>query len=137
MPMIGNNRKGSTFVEAAVVFPLVIMTLITCILICMFFYTQTMEQSRLHMAMRQTAGQAIGHRTSHEIIDIPGASIETKRYGLFYRVYGKERITMNRKGLLSTRADQMIESIWTASDGVKYVRFCTLAGKVMEDDKNR
>ena len=50
--MIG-NRQGSHMAEAAVVLPIVILAVITLVLIIMFFYQQSIQQSRMHMVLRQ------------------------------------------------------------------------------------
>lgn len=126
------SRRGTTMVEAAVVFPLVILTVITCVLICMFFYTQTMEQSRFHMALRQAAEEVDDHTEyAHRIREYDGR-IETEKSGLFYRARGKERVEMKNNLLIKGRTDQTIESLWTASDGVTYVRYCTLASNIVD-----
>lgn len=147
------EKKGTTIVEAAVVFPLVILTVITCVLVCMFFYSQTISQSALHIEMRDYAGQISGHTVytgsgagSHLSGSGSGshlsgsgsfegnrASITKEKRGLFYIVRGKENVSMKNKGILSGRTDQTIESIWTASDGVGYVRYCTFGKSVAED----
>ena len=157
------EKKGTTIVEAAVVFPLVILTVITCVLVCMFFYSQTISQSALHIEMRDYAGQISGHTVylgsgagSHLSGSSAGShlsgsgssgggsfvsgstggnrsSITKEKRGLFYIVRGKENVSMKNKGILSGRTDQTIESIWTASDGVGYVRYCTFGKSVAED----
>ena len=119
-------------VEAAVVFPLVILTVLTCVLICMFFYSQTIETSRIHIALRQVAGEISGHTEYADRDHEYDEKIDTERAGLFYRVRGREHVGMNKNLLLSGRADQKIESLWTASDGVSYVRYCTLASKIVD-----
>ena len=43
---------------------------------------------------------------------------------------------MKNKGLLAARADEKIEAVWTAVDGVSYVRYCTLAEHVAEPVKD-
>ena len=119
-------------VEAAVVFPLIILTLITCMLICMFFYSRTVEQSRLHILLRQEAGEISGHT---EYMDPPaktGIDLERRRKGLFYVVSGKEHIAMKSKGMLRGRTDRSIEGLWTAADGVSYVRHCTLVKDLVD-----
>lgn len=156
------EKKGTTIVEAAVVFPLVILTVITCVLVCMFFYSQTISQSALHIEMRDYAGQISGHTvylgsgagshlsgsgsygsgSSGSGSFVSGstggnrASITKEKRSLFYIVRGKENVSMKNKGILSGRTDQTIESIWTASDGVGYVRYCTLGNYVAEDILN-
>lgn len=133
MLSILKRRRGSTMVEAAVVFPLVIISVITCILICIFFYSQTIEQSILHIAMRQMAGEVSGRTEYGDTAHDHDEKLSKERAGLFYRIRGKEHVKMKKKGLISGRTEQSIESLWTASDGVTYVRYCTLASNVTED----
>ena len=118
------------------VFPLVILTVITCMLICMFFYTQTMEQSRLHIALRHACGEKCGYSSYHS--PDPGwyGSLEVDKKGFSYISRGKENIQMKSRGLVSGRIDHNIESLWTTVDGVSYVRYCTLAGRVAETVKD-
>ena len=61
---ISNNKRGSYIVEAAIVLPMVILSVITVVLIVMFFYSQVTEQSRMHITLRGEAGAATG-RTSY------------------------------------------------------------------------
>ena len=51
------NKKGSYVIEAAVVLPVIMLSVITAILIIMFFYTQMTEQCRLHEVLRAEAGR--------------------------------------------------------------------------------
>ena len=120
-------------VEAAVVFPLVILTVITCVMICMLFYSRAIEQSRLHIAVRHSAESA-GEHTEYPDKG-PGwdGSLDTSKKGFIYTSHGKGLIFMKKKGLLSARTDKKIEGVWTAVDGVSYVRYCTLANHVAEE----
>ncbi|MBQ6401527.1 MAG: hypothetical protein IJI20_04490 [Firmicutes bacterium] len=120
------NRRGGVTMEAALVLPMVILTVITCILICTFFYTLTAEQSRMHMALRQNAGALTGHTAYPEGEIKWEGQIETQKKGIFKTVRGKERVPMKTRGILAHRVERDMESLWTASDGVLYVRYCTL-----------
>ena len=51
------NKKGSYVIEAAVVLPVIMLSVITAILIIMFFYTQMTEQCRLHEFLRAESGK--------------------------------------------------------------------------------
>ena len=42
--------------EAAVVMPFIIISVITAVLAVMFFYSQMTEQCKMHMALRAEAG---------------------------------------------------------------------------------
>lgn len=50
------NRKGSTMVEAALVFPVVLLTLIALIKIQLFLYEDAATLADLHQAIRYEAG---------------------------------------------------------------------------------
>ncbi len=126
------NRRGSTMVEAAVVFPLVILTVITCILICMFCYDQTAEQCRMHMAMRAQAGELTGRTVCLRDIGPWEGQLSPGRSGIFRTINGKERIIMKNQGIVSERISGDLESLWHASDGVSYIRHCTLAKKLTD-----
>lgn len=134
-PGPARDRRGTVMVEAAVVFPLVILTVVTCILICLFFYTETIEQSKMHMVLRNEAG-ALTERSQRLKPDPArswAGSTERERRGIFHRVRGKEQVIMKSKGILARRIDANLESLWTASDGVLYVRYCTLTKRLGEE----
>lgn len=60
-PAFLRSRRGSAVAEAAVVLPVTIMVTITLVLILLFFCQLSMEQSRMHMVIRDTAGTSDGH----------------------------------------------------------------------------
>ena len=51
------NKKGSLFAEAAVVFPVVIMTVMTVIYILINLYIDASAAAKGHLALRQEAGE--------------------------------------------------------------------------------
>lgn len=50
------NKKGTTMVEAAVVFPLVILVIMAVIYILIFLFQQAETQSKMHIALRKESG---------------------------------------------------------------------------------
>ncbi len=50
------SKRGSYIAEAAVVLPFVILSVITTVLITMYFYESSVSESRMHMALRCEAG---------------------------------------------------------------------------------
>ena len=130
------GRKGGTTVEAAVVLPLTILTVITCMLICIFFYTQTIQQSRLHTALRHAAEGSCGRSVYPASPPDSRWDIVTEKRGFYYTSRGEEWIIMKKNLLISKRADRKIEGVWTTVDGVSYVRYCTLANRVAEEIKD-
>lgn len=119
-------------VEASLVLPLVILSVITCLLVSMFFYETTMRQCQLHMGLRWEAGQITGHTVYQESPEIQNDGFVVSRSGIFRTVSGKEHIDMRHQGLIRSRVSADTESLWHASDGVTYVRHRALAKKLTE-----
>ena len=124
-----NSNRGNYIMEAAVVLPMVILSVITVVLIMMFFYTQVTEQSRMHIALRGEAGAAAG-RTSYVDAKQAAERFKGEIYvdaGLVeYQAYGKKYLMMEDRGLLTRRKAFIIEGSWTAVDGPGYVRYVDL-----------
>ncbi|MBP3383971.1 MAG: pilus assembly protein [Firmicutes bacterium] len=51
-----NSKKGSAIVEAAVVFPVIILSLLTVIYIFIYFYGHVTKQVSVHSVLRYEAG---------------------------------------------------------------------------------
>ena len=126
------DRRGGTTAEAAVVFPLVILTVITCILVCIFCYQQTAEQCRMHLAMRAQAGAVTERTVCLQTDDSWSGQLTVGRSGIFRTVKGKEQIMMRDQGLISGRVSGELESLWHVSDGVSFIRYCTLTKKLTD-----
>ncbi len=109
------NRRGSAIVEAAVVMPVVILAVIACVLIGLYFSQGAVETSRMHMALREEADQ-----------------MAAQGKGLFQTVTKKETITMNEYDMIRGKYSEELESAWHVADGVSYVRYCTLTRKLTE-----
>ena len=132
------SRRGSAIVEATMVLPLLILSVITCLLICMFFYDSTISQCQLHQQLRCEADAVTGQtilpkQTNPPDRDAANSSITTSRHGIFMTVSGKEHTAMIHQGILHSRVSADVESLWHASDGVSYVRYCTLARDLTQD----
>lgn len=54
------NKKGTAIVEAAVIFPVVILTVTGMIWIMIFFYNQVAVQADMHICLSREAGEANG-----------------------------------------------------------------------------
>lgn len=56
--MLGfNNKKGAAIVESVMVFPLVIVSVITLIFMMVYFYAQLNERVDMHIALRAESGR--------------------------------------------------------------------------------
>lgn len=123
------TKKGSYIMEAAIVLPMIILVTVTAVLIIMFFYTQMVEQSRLHITLRSEAGMLTEQTVYHHVepmLDGAGAEIYTKKSAMGGSVYGKKYLVMANKGILDKKGTFPVEGSCYATDGAEYVRYCNL-----------
>ena len=125
------SRRGSYIAEAAVVLPSVILSVITVVLIIMFFYDSSISQSRMHMALRCEAGLVTEKCTTYaedgtalspeEIWD---GRITTSGVSAAKRVTGSAEVSMVSRGLLSRIGRREIKGDLRALDpvGIKRLR---------------
>ena len=111
--------------EAAVVLPFIILSVITVILITMFFYSQISSQCSMHMALRAESGNVTGrssvlHSVSSE------AEFYTRKKAFGGVVEAKEYLIMDHRMLLDRKGVCLIQDKAYAVDGVRYVRYCCL-----------
>ena len=100
------NKKGSYILEAAIVLPVIILTVITAVLIIMFFYTQMTEQCRLHTEVRKAASMVTDKTTE--------------------KVYDKKYLIMEHKGSLHKRGTFVVEGSCYVTDGPSYIRYSSI-----------
>lgn len=108
------------------VLPAIIVTVITVVLIIMFFYSQMTEQSRMHMELRRQAGIACENTFYEETMEekLSDAEIYTKRTATGVRAYGKRYLIMKYQGILEKKGTFVIVGTWNGIDGSGYVRYC-------------
>lgn len=103
------NKKGSYIMEAAIVLPVIMLTVITAVLIIMFFYMQMTEQCRLHESVRAEAEK-----------------VTDKSVG---KVYDKKYLIMEHRGLLHKKGTFVVEGYSYVIDGPSYVRLSNIIGE--------
>lgn len=121
--------------EAAVVMPLIIVSVITCVLVIMFFYSQMSERSSMHIMLRSEAGQLTGKtKYIHESGFDMGEQGEmyVRQNGIDTVVYGKKYLMMPHKGILARKGAAVIQGNYYAMDAVRFVRYCS----IIEDLRN-
>lgn len=119
--------------EAAVVMPILMLAVITVILILLFFYHQGTEQSRMHMALRQEAGNISGHtRYLHDSGYSGELSCEKKAGDR--RICGSETLIMKHRGILYRNGRFTINGEAYVVDGTAYVRFCEMVKGMRENE---
>lgn len=119
------NKRGNYIVEAAVVFPVIVLATITSVLIIMFFYSQMTERSSMHIALRAEAGTITQTTVYCGGSDWDG-EIYSDRKAIGGEIYGKKYLLMSNKGILSNKGIFVVEGAWHATAGSDYVRYCNL-----------
>ena len=100
------NKRGSYILEAAIVLPMIMLTVITAVLIIMFFYTQMTEQCNLHEELRKEASLVKDKTTD--------------------KIYDKKYLIMEHKGLLHKKGTFVVEGSSYVVDGPSYIRYSSL-----------
>lgn len=131
------NKKGSYIMEAAIVLPVIIVTVITCVLIVMLFYSQISERCKLHVELRKQAGLITEkteyvYETGDSVSD--NAELHFTKSGFGGTVYGKEYIIMNKRGVLEKKGVLAVEGSSCVVNAPEYVRYCNFV-KGMRDEQ--
>lgn len=123
------SRRGSYIAEAAAVLPFVILSVITTVLIIMFFYTSSVSESRMHAALRCEAGLITGKSSvvSEEGCvlspeDLWDGSISSSGAVTSKRVVGSKSVSMVSGGLLSRLGRRELTCELRAVDPVRSLR---------------
>lgn len=115
------NERGSTMVEAAVIFPLVILTVTAVVCMLVFFTRQVYVQSEMHMSLRAAAYEEMG--TVDSLIERKNSfSICETGKGNRKIMFCKGHISMNGSGLLDGKFQKKIEGRVYASREIDFVR---------------
>lgn len=114
------SRSGSYIAEAALVLPVIILAVITVILVLMFFYEQSFDQSMMHIYLRSEAG-AVTERLTCSSSDWNG-TCTTEKKGVFKNIEGQNMLTMLHRGLLNRNGHAYNNGSWHAADGVAFRR---------------
>ena len=97
-----HRRRGSTMVEAAIVFPIIVLSVLTVIYILLSMYSQTVTSVKLHLELAEAAADESGTRIYGETADrlIYAAAGNKTVYELFS---GIETDTGDLKGIINKK----------------------------------
>ena len=87
------NRKGSAMVEAAMVFPVMILTILAVLWMLVYFYQQIDTKVNLHMMLRAESGSIVGN------LDYVNYGSDLQIYRSGQQIYGYETIQIDNKGI--------------------------------------
>lgn len=96
------NRKGSAIVEAAMVFPVMFLSIIAVLYMLIYFYNQVENQIELHMMLRSENGAICNNMYYDNQLD---DNLSVYRKGTV--IYSYSTTTMADKGLLKGREKQI------------------------------
>ena len=129
MRFFAGRRCGSYIAEAAVVLPFVILTILTTVLIILYFYDSSVSESRMHMALRCEAGQVSGKATAYSEEDSRLSSEDLwdgqlTSSGVFpaARVRGSKSISMVSAGLLARLGRRQLSDQLRVADPARALR---------------
>lgn len=115
------NKKGSAVVEAAVVFPLVIMTVVAVIFMLTFMFNEVAAQARMHVAVNAKAGRET--ETIFVYRNVPGSIKPYSGAGGTAKCWiADERLHFERRGILSRSFVKTKESRAYEVDEKRYIR---------------
>lgn len=129
------NTKGGAMVEATVVFPIIILTLMSLISIMMFLFEDAASQADLHNALRCAAGQKTG-----TYFGSPGSSrvsMDTDYEGIYRVMKGRTTVMFEGDHLLRRSFQKPMAAYLYLTDERKYARiFDFFAAEEQEGDGN-
>lgn len=115
------SKKGSAIVEAAMVFPVMLLAVISILYMLIYFYNQVDNQIKLHIALRSENGE-VCNNMYYENKDNNNLSVYRKGALLF----GYSTISLEDKGILTGR-DKLLYDKKYITDEVMIVRIADLA----------
>ena len=128
------SKRGSYIVEAAVVLPVIVFTIITAVLIISFFYQQMEQRCEMHITLRGSAGM-ITEKTIYGKSGLWQGESRIEKTALGGAVYGKGYVVMKKRGSLRNVSAWEMSGKAHAIDGPKYVRYCQLIRGQLRDEK--
>ena len=114
------NKKGTTMVEAALIFPLVILAVMAVIYIIIFLFQQVETQSEIHIALRKESGilsKTVAYRMKTD-----------KKYPVYKKkkqVYFQGKLHFMERGILKS-LDKSISACSYIIDEREFIRYLDL-----------
>jgi len=115
------NQKGGAMIEAALVFPMIILALMAVITILMFLFEEAATQAEVHLVIRTEAGRQTG--TFHGQPGSSSITIDKSIQGIQSIMKGSTMVTFEGSGMLSEAFRKPINGYQHLTDERKYVRY--------------
>ncbi len=118
------NKKGSTMVESALVFPLVVLSLVAIIMILVFLLSENVVRVEAHHAIRVECGERTGtYIGESKNTDV---TIVRKQNGVFSILEGTQNVHFNGSGILEGAYNKSVCGFQHLLDEQKYIRYADL-----------
>ena len=98
------NRKGEEFVEAAIVLPLMILTILSMIMIAVFLYSHNLSQAEAHVQLMNEVVR------SRKVFDVKRKSVSTSE-----RIRGSYRSDIQKNGSFRAYVIDQADAVRTGS----------------------
>ena len=122
MKVMRKKRRGSTFIEAALVFPVCILAVVTVVYIMLFLYTEAATQAMVHVAANAGAGAETDTVIVSEHIPRGVTSYGSSRRGLScFRA--EKGISIRTGGLGARMMRREVASTSYTVDEAKLIRY--------------
>jgi hypothetical protein len=115
------NNRGGTMVEAAVVFPIIILSLMTIIAILTFLFEEAAAQAELHLVLRTETGRQNG--TFHGKAGSSSVMVANGFKGIHKVMNGTSSVTFDEIQLLPRGFNKPITGYQHVVDERKYSRY--------------
>lgn len=120
------SRRGSYILEAAIVMPVIMLSVITAVLIIMFFYRQMSEQCMMHRMLIDEASFALRGEGFSDDPEMWDGSIYTEGSVFTKDINAEKKLGMGEYGILERSGEFLLEDKYTVVDGTGLVRYCSI-----------
>lgn len=117
-----NKRSGQTMVEAAVVLPIVILSVVAIVYILSFMYSEVAESAKTHVASNAEMGKETGVSITNKHIP-RNVSVSKSSSGLGSVYHSSGTVRFRKKGLFQKSFTKRIESTTYEVDEKKLIRY--------------
>ncbi|MDD2217131.1 MAG: hypothetical protein PHW03_02360 [Eubacteriales bacterium] len=127
------NKKGAAIVEGAIIYPLIILSIITALYILIGLYNEAASVSELHTVLRQSSGNE-SETVKAENFKEGGVELNNKM-GIFYdSIQGSIKEEVKAGGLIKVILKKDYCDEITIIDEEKYIRWSDAASGIIKKE---
>lgn len=147
--MCFNSRQGNAIVEAAIVFPIMVLSIVTVIYILLSMYSQTVSSAKLHMALAEIAADksgcriygesqqelidaAFGNKVISDILSEIQINVEKESGIIRKKIIAEVKYKAYAKGVIDRAVIRNFEDEVYVIDEEEYIRCMDIGGKIIK-----